>query len=104
MQLWDAKDPVVIPVQKYNDFLQEQRKQLSKLSTGGTKGIGITLIVIGALVTINGCTMDTTVSTGFGQRVHNIGLMNEQNQQTQLGGVAFIANVVLYCLDKKNSN
>jgi hypothetical protein len=29
---------------------------------------------------------------------------NEQDQWTQLGGMAFVAGVILYCLDKKNSD
>lgn len=104
VKLWNTKAEEGIPIQKYNDFLEEQAKQHSKSGKGGTKGVSITLMIIGALVMITGWTMDTTVSTSFGQRVHNVGLMNEQNQRTQLGGIVFIAGVVLYSLDKRSGS
>lgn len=113
VKLWDSKDPVVILVRRYNDFLEEQwkqhhpgeqRKQHHKPNTGGKREIGKVLMVVGALITMSGCSMDTTVPAGFGQSVHNIGLINEQNQRTQLGGIAFVAGVILYCLDGKNGD
>lgn len=103
VQLWNSKDPVVILVQRYNDFLGEQRRQHHKPNTGGKRVIGKVLMVVGALITMSGCSMDTTVATGSGH-VYNIGLINEQNQRTQLGGITFVAGVILYCLDGKNSD
>lgn len=60
-------------------------------------------MIVGAIIILNGCTTNTTVSTSYGS-VHNIGLINEQNKQLQLGGMAFIAGIILYCLDRKESD
>jgi hypothetical protein len=71
--------------------------------TGTAKHVGAILAILGAIVAFNGFQMDTTVSSEFGS-VHNIGLMQEQNKQLQLGGIVFIAGVVLYCLGGKSNS
>lgn len=48
--------------------------------------------------------MDTSVSTSFGDRVNNIGLMSEKNSKIQFGGLAFISGILLYALDKQKTN
>lgn len=47
--------------------------------------------------------MDTTVSTDSGFRVNNIGLINEQNKQIQIGGIALITGAILYVLDRSKT-
>lgn len=90
---------------QYKDFAKElpKQRQNSDVATGGKRGIGIAFMVVGALITIGGYNMDTTVSSGYG-RVHNVGLMNEKSSQIQMGGIFFISGVILYSLNKKNGN
>ncbi len=50
----------------------------------------------GAIVVVNAFIFDTSVSTGTGIRVHNIGLMNEQRNMMLFGiGLLVIGGVLL---------
>lgn len=84
----DEKEQEVKPNQKTNPKSQQT-------------GWGRVLVVLGAIVALNGFGMDTTVSTEIGY-VHNVGLMQEQNKKIQLGGIMFIAGIVLCCLGGKS--
>ncbi|NBD16029.1 MAG: hypothetical protein GVY04_07745 [Cyanobacteria bacterium] len=66
----------------------------------GQKLLGFILGAIGAIMLLNATSMDTTVTTTTGNRVSNIGLMQEQDQQTMTGGIILIVGVVLFALDK----
>jgi ribosomal protein S27AE len=103
VQLWNSKEPIIIDIQQYKTYVEELRKQHKANAGGSKKGVGVFLMIVGAIIAINGYTMDTTVSTSYGS-VNNIGLINEQNKKLQLGGIAFIAGVIFYCLDRKESD
>ena len=103
VELWNSKEPIIIDTQQYKMYVEELRKQNNANAGGAKKGIGVILMIVGAIIASNGYTMNTTVSTSYGS-VHNIGLINEQNKQLQLGGIAFIAGVIFYCLDRKESD
>ncbi|BDA76003.1 hypothetical protein CAL7716_101690 (plasmid) [Calothrix sp. PCC 7716] len=113
VQLWDSKEKVTISVQEYKQFIAElkanpklavsispQEGAATPNNTSTQRTIGIILIIIGAIIGINGCTMDTTVSTSFGS-VNNIGLLSEKNNRIQTGGMIFLGGVLLYALDKR---
>lgn len=59
------------------------------------KTISKFLIFFGIGVIVIALNMDTSVSTGYG-RVQNIGLMSQQQNILIIGGLAFIAGVVLF--------
>lgn len=66
------------------------------------KGISLStvLMAIGGIIIIHGCVMDTTILTSSGS-VHNIGFINEQNKQIQIGGIFFLAGIILYGFEQK---
>ena len=126
VQLWNSQEPVVVDIQQYKIYVEALRKKdkthvealqkhhhevyieaspkQSKVGSGGSKkGVSVLLMIVGAIIILNGYTTNTTVSTSYGS-VHNVGLINEQNKQLQLGGMAFIAGIILYCLDRKESD
>jgi hypothetical protein len=102
VQTWNSKQPIIIPVQEYKDFLGKDKKRLLTSSDGNKKGIGSVLIALGVILVFHGCAMDTTVSTGYGS-VHNVGLIEKQNQQVYLGGIAFLAGVILCGLGNRSN-
>lgn len=55
-------------------------------------------MVIAALVLVIGFNIDTSVETGYGSRVNNIGLMNQKQNVIILGGVLLIAGALLFAL------
>lgn len=65
------------------------------------KTISGLLIVFGLIMIFWGVGMDTTVSIGDGyKRVNNLGLMSQQQNMLILGGVAFLAGIILFALHK----
>ncbi|MBW4539738.1 MAG: hypothetical protein KME43_11430 [Myxacorys chilensis ATA2-1-KO14] len=74
--------------------------------SGRTKtqnSLGTIVAAIGVVVAFHGFQMDTTVSSGFGS-VHNIGLIQEQNKQIQLGGAIFIGGILIHYLGENRNN
>lgn len=63
------------------------------------KTISRMLLAFSAVMIYMAMTMDTTVSTGYGY-VHNIGLQSEQTNMLILGGIGFIAGVILFSTNK----
>lgn len=59
------------------------------------KSWGVILIIIGIICGYTAITMDTSVETGLGQRVNNLGLMNQQTNFLISAGIAFISGVLL---------
>jgi hypothetical protein len=51
--------------------------------------------VIAGVLIILALAMDTSVSTPAGQRVHNIGLLNQQQNFLMLGAVLAVVGVIL---------
>ena len=64
--------------------------------------LGKTLIVVGVILGIVGMFFDTTVSTGMGSRVHNIGLMNLQSNILIVAGLLLIIGTLITLLKPKN--
>lgn len=58
------------------------------------------LISLGIVLIVLAFNLDTTVSTGYGERVHNLGLQAQQQMMVILGGVLFLAGVVLFGVAK----
>lgn len=113
VQLWDSREKVTIPVKEYQQFIAElkanpklavsisaQESTTTPNNTSAQKTIGLILIIVGAIISISGCAMDTTVSTSIGN-VNNIGLLSEKNNRIQMGGMIFLGGVLLYALDKR---
>lgn len=59
------------------------------------KTLGWLLFLIGLVALLAGLGMDTTVATGDGRRVHNIGLMRDQQNALMLGGLLLVVSLVL---------
>jgi len=59
------------------------------------KSWGVILIIIGIICGYTAITMDTSVETSLGQRVNNLGLMNQQTNFLISAGIAFISGVLL---------
>ena len=57
------------------------------------------LIAFSVVMILMAMNMDTTVSTGYG-RVNNFGLLNDQRNMLMLGGIGFIAGVILFATAK----
>jgi hypothetical protein len=102
VQTWNSKQSIIISVQDYKNFLENEQKRALTSSRSSKRDFGSVLIVIGMILAVHGCAMDTTVSTGYGS-VHNIGLMEKQNQQIYLGGVVFLAGIILCSLGSKSN-
>jgi len=58
------------------------------------------LLILGVLLILIAFSMDTTVSGLGGQRYHNIGLQGQQQMLLILGGVMFLAGIVLFAVVK----
>jgi uncharacterized membrane protein YgdD (TMEM256/DUF423 family) len=85
-------------VKEKGEWVNQAKKNNSLWN--GQKLLGFILGAIGAIMLLNATSMDTTVTTTTGNRVSNIGLMQEQDQQTMTGGIILIVGVVLFALDK----
>jgi hypothetical protein len=57
------------------------------------------LLILGVTVILIAFGIDTTVQTGYG-RVHNIGLQSQQQMLLMLGGICFLAGVILFAAAK----
>lgn len=60
------------------------------------KTVGKLLIGMGLLLLVYGLMMETSVSTGYGNRVVNIGLANDRLMFILIGGFVFVGGVILY--------
>lgn len=58
------------------------------------------LLSLGGLLILVAFNMDTTVNTRYGERIHNLGLQAEQQMVLILGGVLFLAGIVLFGVAK----
>lgn len=68
------------------------------------KALGIIITIIGIITLISSCSMDTSVPVGLtGERVNNIGLMRDQSNYMLIGGISFIAGVILWAFGSKKS-
>lgn len=63
------------------------------------KTISKMLIAFSVVMIFMAMSMDTTVSTGYG-RVNNLGLLNDQSNMLILGGIGFLAGIILFATAK----
>lgn len=66
------------------------------------KGFGIFLLLLGAIAFFVGFSMDTTVSSEFGARIHNIGLMNDRQNIIVFAGAVAIIGAIFVGFASKN--
>jgi predicted Zn finger-like uncharacterized protein len=66
------------------------------------KGWGKFLIIFGIICAISALNMDTSVETGLGGRVNNIGLMNFQSNLLMGAGITFISGILLIGFSTKS--
>jgi hypothetical protein len=64
-------------------------------ASSSLRTFGIVTSVIAGVLIILALAMDTSVSTPAGQRVHNIGLLNQQQNFLMLGAVLAVVGVIL---------
>lgn len=67
------------------------------------KKISRFLILLGIVLIGFGFTMDTSVSSGFG-RVHNVGLVAQQQNLLIIGGIAFLAGIIIFSSNHKSNS
>ena len=79
------------------EFLKQSTTESSGTSTASV--IGILMAVVGGLIAAGAMNMDTSVSTGMGGRVHNIGLQQQQ-MMTLIFGLAVAAIGILIAVLK----
>lgn len=65
------------------------------------KNLGFVLLIVGAFAFLVGFKMDTTVYTDYGERVHNIGLMNDRQNLLLFAGVLSVIGAVFFSLASK---
>lgn len=68
------------------------------------KGWGIFLIIVGIICAFIAITMDTSVETNYGNRVHNLGLMNLQSNLLISAGISFISGILLIGFNSKSGS
>ena len=66
------------------------------------KLFGALLCVASLIALFIGLSLDTSVGTGLGSRVHNLGLMNEKQNLIIFGGAILIAGALLLALSGSN--
>ena len=59
------------------------------------KTVGVIAILVGIVVAIVALNMDTSVATGLGERVNNIGLMDQRRNILIVGSLVILVGVVL---------
>ncbi len=64
---------------------------------------GVLLIILALFVFLGASVMDTSVSTGTGTRVHNIGLLRRQENAMLIAVGLFIGGVVLFAVGGKKT-
>jgi len=75
-----------------------------KIKTKSNNMLGIALIIVAILVGLYGIALDTTVDTGYGSRVHNIGLMGLQSNLLMAGGLLLLIGVLVLLLKSNKTN
>ena len=67
------------------------------------KATGIVLLLVGTIAFFVGFNMDTTVATDFGgQRVHNIGLMNDRQNAIIVAGILAVIGAIFVGFARKS--
>jgi hypothetical protein len=68
------------------------------------KGWGKFLIIIGIILGFSAIKLDTSVESGRGERVKNLGLMNLQTNLIIGSGIAFISGILLIGFNSKSND
>lgn len=58
------------------------------------KKFGLILLIVGVIILFLSISMDTTVTTSYGGRVNNLGLMNDKQNYLILGCVLFLGGIL----------
>jgi len=74
---------------------------IEKYKSTSSSSSGILLMLGGFILIIFGVFKPTTVRTDSFSEVYNTGLMNEQRNLIEIGGIAFISGTILYAASKK---
>ena len=69
--------------------------------TSTLRKVGVAVGVVGALILLSALAMDTSVATPSGTRVHNIGLLRQQQNFMMLGGLAVIGGIVMFVAGRR---
>ena len=68
------------------------------------KGVGVIILVLGLFAVMLCMNMETSVETEFGDRVNNIGLMNDKQNYLILSSLIVISGLLIFLLSKDNSS
>lgn len=67
------------------------------------KKFGVIVLLVGIIIVFLSISMDTTVTTNYGGRVNNLGLMNDQQNYLILGCFLFLGGILLMIFGKNQS-
>jgi hypothetical protein len=81
-------------------YVIEQKKETTKKKSF-FDGMGTLLIIIGLISLFGGITKQTTVTTSDFREIYNTGLINEQRNLIDIGGIALILGTILVTSNKK---
>lgn len=99
IQLKNPKEKVVIDIEAYNNYVEDLDKNRKANSLGTKQSIGLFLIIIAACLGINAYAMNITVDGS--KTLSDPNLVDRQNKQLQLGGIALVVGAIFYCSNKK---
>lgn len=68
------------------------------------KALGSILLIFGIIFVFSSMVMDTSVSTGYGTRVNNIGLMRDQQNYLILGSVFLLGGLLVLIFRKPKAS
>ena len=86
------------------EWVKEKRPAVAASTTTRKRGspvmrvLGALVFFAGGLLAASALSADTTVGTGDGRRVHNLGLMQQQRKALTLGAGVAIAGLLLVAL------
>ena len=86
-----------------NQYFSEKKQSTLKESNVATKRFGRLLIFFGIIGLVFGFIMDTSVSSGYGRRVNNLGLMQQQQNILIVSGIVLLIGFFMEMAKTKKS-
>ena len=68
------------------------------------KAFGVFILIVGVIVVFLSLSMDTSVTTTYGQRVNNLGLMRDQQNYLIFGSVCFLGGLLAVIFGKSQTS
>lgn len=68
------------------------------------KAFGVFILIVGVILVFLSLSMDTSVTTTYGQRVNNLGLMRDQQNYIIFGSVCFLGGLLAVIFGKSQTS